>query len=236
MLIDRFRRLWPFSFVVGVVTFGLSILPPHVLRTGALLAAAGGCFLLVTVMVIAVPWERPAGLLMAMVVVFCVGVALLRASGWRGQRRVRPAVAAPDRLAGAVRHVIRLGLTIGAVFATYVIPILAIGGAPYPPANGGERLHADRWGHRRDRPAADHRQRPHVRTARRHRQRRRADRAAQPAAWDRLATAAMGDGAAVTVGLIEIDHFGNLDQANGHLDADRVLQLLAESASHAPTR
>ena len=121
------------SVAAALLPFGLLWLPPGRWQSGLLIAAA---FLTVVIALLAVfaPWERlPGSSPSALVFVYLVGVALLRAAG--GLSGVAPVALLCVFWIGLCGTRRQLWCMLAAIAAVFVLPLIA-GGAADPPGSG----------------------------------------------------------------------------------------------------
>ncbi|CAN5604049.1 hypothetical protein BH10ACT1_BH10ACT1_18940 [soil metagenome] len=128
---QRGTHLLPFASLV-LLAYALALFPPHAPNAAPVLATAGVCFLLVAAMAVTVPWSRlPDGSALVPVVVACFAIGLVRhavgGNGAYGGLLLLPVIW--QALHG---RRFELAATIGAVAATYAVPIAFIGGDAYP--------------------------------------------------------------------------------------------------------
>ncbi|QXC61093.1 GGDEF domain-containing protein [Aquihabitans sp. G128] len=130
---QRGGHLAPFAALV-VLAYGLAIFPPHTAHAVAVMAASGACFLAAGTLTVLVPWERlPDGSVLLPVALACAGVGLLRHAAGGGVSAYGGLLLLPVIWQALYGRRFELTATIALVATTYAVPILFIGGEPYPP-------------------------------------------------------------------------------------------------------
>jgi len=231
---DRARRLWPFAVVV-VLTCSLGLIPPILPGTADLLLAAGGCFALVGILTVVVPWQRlPLGSAMAVIVIFCWGVGLLREAGGSEANGggYWPLLLLPIIWQALYGRPVELWATITAVTATLVVPIVVVGGAEYPASQWRLVLLFTLVGATTGLVV----QRLVTATGELNRQleglatRDQLTGLPNRRAWDQALTTVLADRPApgsTAIALLDLDHFKAFNDAHGHIGGDQALQLVA---------
>lgn len=226
----RADHMLPFIALV-VFTYGLALVPPMAATSHAPLAWSIVCFLTATALVIVVPWSRiPQGSIIVPTVLICLAIGLLRHSAGGSSSGYGGLLLLPVIWQALYGRRWELAGTLGAVAATYAIPIVLIGGPQYPPSQWRNvvmsttiaatvGLVVEHLNRSRDRLLA------HTRAQAEHDDltglvnRRQLSRL-----LDRLVRQERPGALAV----IDLDHFKQFNDTHGHVAGDRALVTTAE--------
>jgi diguanylate cyclase (GGDEF)-like protein len=131
-LAEGWRRALLPSLVAAFLPFVLLWLPPARWHSG-LVVAAGALTLLIAVIGVRAPWERlPGWAPCVLAFAYLVVVALMRAAG--GPSGVAPMVLLPVFWLGLCGTRRQLWCLLIGVTAVFVLPLILVGGANYPPS------------------------------------------------------------------------------------------------------
>ena len=115
------------------LAFPLALIPPRPPGGGGFLLLAAVVFVAVALSITFVPWHLlPESAKLTMVAGFCLGVALLRHSAGGSTGGYAPLLLLPVIWQALYGRTIDLAITVVAVAATHVLPIVLIGGEAYP--------------------------------------------------------------------------------------------------------
>ena len=115
------------------LAFPLALIPPRPPGGGGFLLLAAVVFVAVALSITFVPWHLlPESTKLTMVAGFCLGVALLRHSAGGSTGGYAPLLLLPVIWQALYGRTIDLAITVVAVAATHVLPIVLIGGEAYP--------------------------------------------------------------------------------------------------------
>lgn len=128
----RRSLLLPYLALV-VVTVGLALIPPHRDHGLILVGAAAACFAVTVASFALMPWHRfHSRWTIAPMVLICAAVVMLRHSSENGGVGYLSLLMVPVAWQAAYGRRQELSVAVGLVFLSLALPIVVIGGDPYP--------------------------------------------------------------------------------------------------------